>query len=70
MKKNQVDNLVGIISFIYDLNIKESFRIIKENDYINKIINRFNFFDIETKNKIEEIRKMANNFIEQKINEG
>lgn len=70
LKKNQVDNLVGIISFIYDLNIKESFRIIKENDYINKIINRFNFFDIETKNKIEEIRKMANNFIEQKINEG
>lgn len=70
LKKNQVDNLVGILSFIFDLNIKESFRIIKENDYINNIINRFKFSDIETKNKIEKISKIANNFIEQKINEG
>ena len=69
LKKNQVDNLVGILSFIFDLNIKESFRIIKENDYINNIINRFKFSDIETKNKIEKISKIANNFIDQKINE-
>lgn len=35
----------------------------KKEDYINKIINRFDFKNQEIKEKIEEIRKIANVYI-------
>ena len=55
------------ISFVYDINYKESLRLIKENNYINNIFDKFTFTDNETKIKIEEIRKQANDFINEKI---
>lgn len=69
-KKNELDSVVGIVSFIYDMNFKESFNIIKEKNYINKIIDRFEIQDKKTKEEIENIRKIANKYIEEKINKG
>lgn len=65
LKNTQIDNMVGIISFIYDINFKESFEIIKREDYINKIINRFDFKE-DIKERMEKIRKRANEYIELK----
>lgn len=65
LKNTQIDNMIGMISFIYDINFQESFKILKKNDYINKIINRFDF-DEETREKIEKIREHANKYIELK----
>lgn len=65
-KKNSINKIIIIIAFIFDINFKISFEILKEKDYINKIINRFDFKDKETKEKIEKIRKIANEYIEKK----
>lgn len=62
-KKTTLDKVVGIISFIFDIYFDETFAIIMENDYINKIINRFIIEDKEVKNNIEIIRKFANEYI-------
>lgn len=67
LKNNQLDKVIGVISFIYDINFQESFKIIKDNDYINKILNRFEFKNEETREQIEKIRKEANEYIETKI---
>lgn len=67
IKETEADKIVGMISFIYDINFKESFEIIKERDYINKIINRFNFEEEKTKEKIEKIRNIAEQYLEEKI---
>lgn len=64
-----IDDITCVISFIYDINYKASFEIIKEKDYINKIIDRYNFQDQSTKTKVEEIRKLANEYIEEKTTE-
>ena len=64
VKSNQLDKMVEAISFIFDVNFTKSFHIIKENDYINKIISQFNFNKEETKRKIEKIREIANEYIE------
>lgn len=64
-----IDDITCVISFIYDINYKTSFEIIKEKDYINKIIDRYNFQDQSTKTKVEEIRKLANEYIEEKTTE-
>jgi len=62
-----LDYWVCVLAFIFDLNFKESYEIVKDNDYVNILINRFNYNDLETKMKMEEIRKLMNNFINRKI---
>ena len=66
-KITQLDKAIAIISFIYDINYLESFEIIKENDYINKIIDKFEIENTKVKEEFEEIRKIANKYIENKI---
>ena len=43
--------------------------IIKEKDYINKILDRYKFQDQSTKTKVDEIKKIANEYIKEKIME-
>ena len=66
-KKTPIDDVITIMAFIFDINFKVSFQILKEQDYVNKTLNRYNMHDSETKQKLEEIRKIANLYIEQKI---
>lgn len=61
-----IDDIVCVMAFIYDINFKPSFEILKEKDYINKILDRYDFENNETKEKIEEIRKLANKYLEEK----
>ena len=62
-----IDDILTVMAFIFDINYKPSLEIIKNEDYINKIVNRYNFIDEATKNSIEEARNIANNYIERNI---
>ena len=64
-----IDDITCVIAFIYDINYKTSFEIIKEKDYINKILDRYKFQDQSTKTKVDEIKKIANEYIKEKIME-
>ena len=64
--ENSINEIVSVIAFIFDINFKESFRIIKEANYINKILDRYDIKDEYTKNAIEKIRTKANEYIEEK----
>ena len=64
-----VDTIIMTIAFIYNINFKPSFEILYKKDYINKIIDRFKFKDVETMKQIEEVRDVANNYIKLKLNE-
>lgn len=64
-KQTEIDNVVSVIAFIFDINFKTSFEIIKNNDYINKVIDRYNIKNQKTKEELEEIRKIANEYIEK-----
>ena len=65
VEASPIDNIMRVIAFIFDLNFKESFQIIKREDYINRILDRYNFIDEYTKQKVDEIRKLANEYIEK-----
>lgn len=67
-QKNELYNVISMISFIFDINLKVSFKILKEEDSINKILNQFQFKDEKTKRLIGEIRNIANSYIEEKVN--
>ena len=42
-----IDDIVCVIAFIFDIKYKTSYEIIKEKDYINKILNRYNFINLK-----------------------
>lgn len=63
-----LDFWVCILAFTFDLNFDVSYKIVKENDYINVLIDRFKYKDKETKNIMEKIRKIINEYIDKKIN--
>lgn len=62
--KSIADHVICLIGFIFDINYKYDFKVIKREDYINKILSRFNF---KYKEKFENVREIANNYIETKI---
>lgn len=67
IKKNELDKMVGIVSFIYDFNFKQSYKYIREKHFIEKMLNRFDFKNEETKNRFNKIQEQANKYIEQKL---
>lgn len=65
--KNRVtsaDILVSHFAYVYDFNFKESLKIIKENNYLEKLYNRFVFNDEDTMRKYNEIYKTAIKYLE------
>lgn len=64
---NQVNKLVSKLALIFDINFRQSFIILKKNDYFNKVIERFKFKDIETLEKINDIKIIGNEYINSKI---
>lgn len=62
-----LDFWVCILAFTFDLNFDVTYKMIKENDYINVLIDRFDYKDKETKERMENIREIINNFVEKKI---
>lgn len=62
-----MDFWVSYIAFIFDFNYKIGLEYIKEMDYINVIINRLDYKNKETKQKMENIRKHALEYIENSL---
>ena len=62
-RNDTVDGLLILLSYIYDINFKETLGIINEEDYVNRILNRFDFKDEETKEKIEKLKNILLKFI-------
>jgi len=61
--------VIELMALIFDLNFKESFEILKEEQSIDKIAKRFNPKDETTKNILEETRIKINQFIDRKTKE-
>lgn len=59
-----LDYWVCILGFIFDINFKETIMIIKELDYMNILIDRFNYIE---KDKMETIKIVLHNYIEKRL---
>ncbi|MBD5162327.1 MAG: HD domain-containing protein [Oscillibacter sp.] len=61
-----LDYWVCVLAFVFDLNFKESYEVIKENGYIDSLIDRFAYSDAETRDRMEEIRNIMNDFVNRR----
>ncbi len=62
------DKIIQFLGFIYDLNYRESFKIINEKRYTEKMVHRFEFKDEYTKKEILKTEEETNKYILNKIN--
>lgn len=62
-----LDYWVCVLAFVFDLNFRESYQIVKDNNYINILIDRFDYKDLKTKIQMEDIRNIMNDYIDEKI---
>lgn len=68
-EKYEGDSYLCTLGFVYDLNFDISFKILKEKDYINKIINlmKINCVNEQEDKWLEEIRALINEEIQNRI---
>lgn len=64
--KTPLDHLIGHSCLVFELVYKESYKIVKENDYINKLLS-FTANDKVVNQEIKEIRNRINKYIDSKI---
>lgn len=61
------DIWISHIAYVFDFNFKSSYEIIKEKDYINKLLLLMNFKNEKTQKEAKEIAEIAGNYIENEI---
>jgi len=62
----EIDSFLIYLGFTFDFNYKYSFEVLKKEDYINKIIDNFDFKNEETCKNINEIKNIINEYIYNK----
>lgn len=61
--KTKADSIVHFISLLFDINFTYDFEIIKKEDYVNKILNKFEFKDGITSNQMKLVQEIATQYI-------
>ena len=62
--ESAIDEIVLITSFIYDIHFDSSLKLIKKEDYIEKMFKQFNLNE-NNKEQVEEILKIVNKFLQK-----
>lgn len=63
---NQVDMWISYIAFIFDLNFGVSLKYVEEKGYIDKLVDRIEYKNEDTKQKMEQIRECAKEYLKNK----
>lgn len=63
---SKADHILRYSSFVFDIYFKCSFEILKENDNLSKMIDRFNYQMPETRETMEKIKQFTKEYINEK----
>ena len=69
VNQTEIEGLVLVASFIYDVYFNYSLKIIKDEEYIERMFAQFDFKKVEVKEKINFIIKQAQNYINFRVSE-
>ena len=65
--ETKADGIVSFIGFMFDINYRYDFEVLKKENYINKILDKFTFYDEKTSEQIKKIRRIANEYIDKQL---
>lgn len=66
-RKTYGDRWISHIAYVFDFYYKNSYILIKENDYINKLLLKAEFENAETLKTANELVDIANKYIDEKL---
>lgn len=66
-RKHALDYYICVLGFVFDIYYKITYNYIVDNDYINKLIDRFDYRLPDTRNKMENIRLLLMGWIYRHI---
>lgn len=64
---SKTDQILRFTSFVFDINFLYSFKVLKENNHISQMIDRFCYQLPETKVEMKKIKEIANQYVDQKV---
>lgn len=67
-RRTDMDNWISGIAFIFDYNFSSGLKYLKEKNYINLVIDRLNYNEKKTKDRMQKIKVFSNDYINKKIN--
>ena len=62
-----MDKWLSYLAWVYDYNFVPSLQYLKENDCINKVIDRLDYKDEITKERMECAREKVNRYINERL---
>lgn len=65
----KMDYWVSYVAYFFDINFAETFSIIKEENYVHRIIDRIPYSDRETAEKMDQLGKMVESHMESVMSE-
>ena len=67
-QKSSLIKILIVLAFIFDINYHASYEIIRNEKYIDKIFQKFNFKNEDTKKKMKKVQEFLNQYIDDKYN--
>ena len=64
-----LDYWLCVLAFLFDFSFKETLEIVKEKNYIDQLIDMFDYQKEDTKEKMEIIRQECKKYLEEKISQ-
>lgn len=64
---SETDQILRFASYIFDINFSYSFKVLKENDNISKMIDKFYYQISETRDEMAKVKKIVNEYINDNI---
>lgn len=65
-RETSADFLISHFAYVYDFNFNQSLKIIKENNYLDKLYKRHTFNDKETMERYKKIYEKTKKYLEEK----
>lgn len=69
-RETPVDYWVSYIAQYYDVNFPETFSIMKEKNYVSRIVNRLHYTDPDTAQKMQDLTEKMEQYMSKRIEEG
>lgn len=66
-RKTDIDSWIAGIAFIYDYNFNSGLKYIKDKKYIDLAIDRLDYKVPDTKEKMQKVKKYANDYLNKKL---
>lgn len=66
-RKTKMDYWVSYLAYFFDINYRVSFQIIREQDYIKRLIKRIPYSNPDTMKKMQAIEKILQQYVETQV---